>query len=64
MTDILMDGRKKSYFCIGRNEKEGSLGPKNLSPEYNEALEAFEPIIQGSGSESRDMIFKQYEHEI
>jgi hypothetical protein len=29
------------------------------------ALEAFEPIIQGSGSESLgDMIFKQYEHDI
>jgi hypothetical protein len=39
------------------------LDPKIL--EYNEALEAFEPIIQGSGSESLgDMIFKQYEHDI
>jgi hypothetical protein len=30
---------------------KSSLGPKILV-EYNEALEAFEPIIQGSGSES------------
>jgi hypothetical protein len=45
-------------------KSEGSLGPKNLSPEYNEALEAFEPIIQGSGRVFRDMIFKQYEHDI
>jgi hypothetical protein len=43
-------------------KSEGS-GPKILV--YNEALEAFEPIIQGSGSESLgDMIFKQYEHDI
>jgi hypothetical protein len=51
MTDILMDGRKKSYFVLAEMKSEGSLGPKILVGIY-EALEAFEPIIQGSGSES------------
>jgi hypothetical protein len=56
--------KRRATFCIGRNESEGSLGPKILV-RNNEALEAFEPIIQGSGSESLgDMIFKQYEHDI
>jgi hypothetical protein len=66
MTDILMDGRKEELLSVLTEMKsEGSLGPKDLSTEWNDALEAFEPVIQGAGNESlADMIFKQYEHDI
>jgi hypothetical protein len=46
MTDILMDGRKEELLSVlAEMKNEGSLGPKDISPEWN-ALEAFEPIIQ------------------
>lgn len=66
MTDILLDGRKDELLSVlAEMKNEGALGPKVLSTEYNEALETFEPMVQGSGSESlADMIFKQYEHDI
>jgi hypothetical protein len=49
MTDILMDGRKEELLSVlAEMKNEGSLGPKDISPEWNEALEAFEPLIQRS----------------
>jgi hypothetical protein len=66
MTDILMDGRKEELLSVlAEMKNEGALGPKALSTEYNEALDAFEPMVEGSGSETlADMVFKQYEHDI
>lgn len=66
MTDILLDGRKEELLSVlAEMKSEGALGPKALSTEYNEALEAFEPMVEGSGSETlADMVFKQYEHDI
>lgn len=66
MTDILMNGRKDELLSVlAEMKNNGALGPKMLSTEYNQALESFEPVIEGSGSESlADMVFKQYEHDI
>jgi hypothetical protein len=38
MTDILMDGRKEELLSVlAEMKNEGSLGPKDISPEWNEA---------------------------
>lgn len=66
VTDILMSGEKDELISVLEEMKnEGALGPKSLSTEYNASMEAFEPIIKGSGSESlSDMVFNTYLHDI
>ena len=66
VTDILLSGKKQELISVLEEMKnEGALGPKNLSVEYNDALEAFEPLVQGSGEDSlADMVFNTYLHDI
>lgn len=66
VTEILLDGKKDELISVLEELKStGALGPKNLSVEYNEVLQTFEPVIQGNGAESlADMVFNTYMHDI
>jgi orotate phosphoribosyltransferase-like protein len=64
MTDILMDGRKEELLSVlAEMKNEGSLGPKDISPEWK-LLRLLNQLFRKWSESLGDMIFKQYEHDI
>jgi len=66
LTDILLAGNKSELVSVLDDMRSnGELGPTSLSTEYNIELDAFDPVVAGSDSESlSDMVYKTYLHDI
>lgn len=66
ITDILLAGHGKDLVeSLDKLRAEGALGPMDLAAEFNYDLGVFEPMVEGSDSDSLgDMVYKTYLHDI
>lgn len=66
ITDILLAGKKSDLISVlDEMKNNGSLGPKQLSTDYDEALSTFDPLLEGDSRESlSDMVYNLYRRDI
>lgn len=66
LAEIVLAGHSNKLVTLLKEMKgAGEMGPTDLSINYNRELGAFEPILEGSDTESlSDMVFNTYLHDI
>lgn len=66
VVDIVLQGRQEELFDVLKEMKSnGELGPTDLTTDFNEEMNAFEPVIKGTNSKSlADMVYKMYELDV